>query len=113
MQYDDDNIDIYENNIIKKDKQEKLKLFRINAILGYFNKKDLEFFIKVLKHSTDYFPKKGKYGEHWTGRFLLSNRDMHNMCLDKFKKDYELLTNPEQRKIRDHIFRHLRGKQNG
>jgi len=110
MKYDE-NIPIYEDGVVKKGKQ--LELFGIEAILSMLNKKDLEFFILVLKQETDYFPKKGKFGEHWTGKLLLSNLEMHKMCLNKFKKDYELLTNPEQRKVRDHIFRQLRGKQNG
>lgn len=76
------------------------------------NQKDLAYFIRLLKHSTDYFPNKGKHGEHWTGRFLLRNQEMHNMLINKFGSDYESLTNPEQRKLREQIFRELRGKKN-
>ena len=80
--------------------------------MEYINKRDLEYFIKVLKHSTDYYSEKGKHGEHWTGRFLLTNRDMKNMCIEKFGRDYDLMTNSEQRKLRELIFAALRGDSN-
>lgn len=75
------------------------------------NEKDLQYFIKVLKHSTDYFPDKGKSGEHWTGRLLLSNDDLKRMLSNKFDRDFDLMTNSNQRKLTIRIFRELRGEE--
>ena len=71
------------------------------------NEKDLEYFIRVLKSSTEYFPKKR---EHWTGIMLLTNDDMKRMLSTKFGKDYDNMNNPNQRKLRERIFRELRGE---
>ena len=74
------------------------------------DEKEILYFIRVLKASVDYHPGKN---EHWLGISLLTNDDMHKMCSTKFGKDYVVMTNPNQRKLRERIFKALRGEQDG
>ena len=51
---------------------------------------------------------------HWLGAFILTNEDMHKQCLNLLDRDdYELRTHSERRKIRENIFRQLRGGADG
>ena len=50
---------------------------------------------------------------HWLGKKILTNDDMKTMCSTFFKKDYDLLTHSEQRKLRERIFKELRGVKHG
>lgn len=70
------------------------------------NERNLATFINVLSHSVDYDKIKNV---HWLGITILTNQDMHYMLINKFGRDYELMTNSEQRKLREKIFRELRG----
>ena len=57
-----------------------------------------------------------KSHNHWLGISILTNKDVHVMCSNKYGREYDLLTNKEQRKIRGSIFYKLRygiGEQDG
>ena len=45
---------------------------------------------------------------HWLGASILTNSDMRVMCSNKYGREYNLLTNGEQRKVRENIFYKLR-----
>ena len=49
-----------------------------------------------------------KSHNHWLGLSILTNADMRVMCSNKYGREYDLLTNPEQRKVREDIFYKLR-----
>jgi len=77
-----------------------------------YNQKD--FVIELRLKGTQYEALEGsKHKVHWLGKKILSNDDMKIMCSNFFGKDYDLLTNPEKRKVREIIFKELRGVSNG
>lgn len=45
---------------------------------------------------------------HWLGLSILTNKDVHVMCSNKYGREYDLLTNGEQRKVRESIFKGIR-----
>ena len=70
----------------------------------------IEEFVNRLKGSVEYDKKNNV---HWLGSLILSNDDMRKMCSHFFGRDYDLLTYAEQRKMREAIFKRLRGVTNG
>ena len=46
--------------------------------------------------------------KHWIGSQILTSKDMQIMCSNKYKREYDLLTNKEQRLVRDFIFKKIR-----
>ena len=70
--------------------------------------KEIQDFINLLSNTVEYV-KETK--THWLGLWILTNNDMRKMCSTKFGYTYDILTNGEQRKIREQIFRALRGEQ--
>ena len=69
----------------------------------------IEEFIKRYKNVVDYDGLR-----HWLGAFVLTNEDMKRLCMERIHRfDYELRTDSEQRKIRERIFRELRGGSDG
>ena len=79
---------------------------------------NIDDFVTELKmRGIDYDPILKK---HWIGSKLLddddkviSNNDMKNMCSRFFGRQYDILTESEQRKIRESIFEKLRGENDG
>jgi hypothetical protein len=49
-----------------------------------------------------------KEHQHLIGNDLLTNKDMRIMCSNRYGNEYIKLTNGEQRKIRENIFRKIR-----
>jgi len=45
---------------------------------------------------------------HWTGIKVVTNKEMKIMCSKKYGREYDLLTNGEQRLIRESIFKKIR-----
>jgi hypothetical protein len=45
---------------------------------------------------------------HWLGMTILTNKDMKVMCSNKYGREYDLLTNGEQRRVRESIFKAIR-----
>jgi len=45
---------------------------------------------------------------HWLGITILTNKEMKIMCSTKYGREYDLLTNGEQRLIRESIFKKIR-----
>lgn len=73
-----------------------------------------DFIIELVMKGTQYEALEGsKHKVHWLGKKVLSNQDMKIMCLNFFGKDYDLLIEPEKRKVREAIFKELRGVSNG
>ena len=75
-------------------------------------KKINEFVSELKSKGVEYDPSKK---QHWIGiknlgskKDIISNKDMKTRCENYFKDDYKLLTDSEQRNIREHIFRKLR-----
>ena len=46
--------------------------------------------------------------KHWMGITVLTNKEMKIMCSTKYGREYDLLTNGEQRLIRESIFKKIR-----
>lgn len=67
---------------------------------------DTREFIKELK----------RYGIKWNdkehlhhlGKDIITNRDMKIMCSNRYGDEYDLLTNGEQRRVRESIFKAIR-----
>lgn len=49
-----------------------------------------------------------KSHNHWLGMTILTNKDMKLMCSNKYKREYDLLTNGEQKLVRESIFKKIR-----
>ena len=49
-----------------------------------------------------------KNHRHMLGKTVLTNKDMHKMCIEFYKLEYECLSKSMQRKIREEIFYKLR-----
>ena len=45
---------------------------------------------------------------HWSGARILTNLDMKVMCSNYYGREYDLLTNGEQRRVRESIFKAIR-----
>jgi len=45
---------------------------------------------------------------HWTGIKVVTNTDMRTMCSKKYGREYDLLTNGEQRVVRESVFNKIR-----
>lgn len=45
---------------------------------------------------------------HWIGSEILTNKDMKIMCSSKYEREYDLLTNREQRLVRESVFKKIR-----
>ena len=74
------------------------------------SEREINHFILLLRGSVEYDKIKKV---HFLGISILTNYDLHKMCSHNFKKDYDLMTYAEQRKLREKIFRALRGGSNG
>lgn len=46
--------------------------------------------------------------KHWNGSQILTAKKLEDICKNHFGRDYILLTDNEQKKIVDKIFKHLR-----
>ena len=79
------------------------------------SEKRIKDFIIELKIKGARYESMEKDGEkfHWLGSSKLTNDHMRTMCSTFFEDDYNLLTDPEKRKIRDRIFDTIRGELNG
>jgi len=58
--------------------------------------------------------------KHWIGsrfisedKYIVTNLEMKTMCSHYFGREYDLLTNSQQTKVRMKVFRELKGIQNG
>jgi len=45
---------------------------------------------------------------HWLGMTILTNKEMKIMCSSKYGREYNLLTNGEQRLVRESVFKKIR-----
>ena len=72
--------------------------------------KELQYFISILDNTVEYV-KRAK--THYLGAWILTNKDMRIMCANHFGSKYDMLSGAEQRKIRERIFRALRGENDG
>ena len=53
-----------------------------------------------------------KNNRHWDGTKTVTNDEMRTMCSNRFGREYDLLTPGKKTKVRDEVFRQLRGEQN-
>ena len=65
-------------------------------------------FVKQLKGIVEYDSESKK---HWTGYKIVTNSEMKIMCSHYFGREYDLLTNSQQTKIRIKVFKMLRGDE--
>ena len=86
--------------------------------------REIKHFVDILTASVEYVVKKHIEihedeeveiitKKHLCGSTILTNRDLDKMLLNRFGNDYEFMTRPEQRKMREAIFKRLRGGSNG
>ena len=66
---------------------------------------DTSEFVKRLKGKVEWDE---ETHEHWAGIKILTNKDMHTMCSNYYGREYDLLTNGEQRRVRESIFKAIR-----
>lgn len=51
--------------------------------------------------------------KHWDGTNIITAKKMDDICKEHFGRDYILLTDNEQKKIVDKLFKHLRDYYHG
>ena len=64
-----------------------------------------EFVIELIQDGVEWDKSSHK---HWIGSEILTSKKMRIRCSNKYGREYDLLTNGEQRKIRDNIFDKIR-----
>ena len=66
---------------------------------------DTSEFVKRLKGMIEWDEESHK---HWSGISIVTNKEMHTMCSNYYGREYDLLTNGEQRRVRESIFKAIR-----
>lgn len=70
--------------------------------------KIIKFSEELKMRGVEYDP---HFRQHWDGASIVTNEDMKTMCFNRFGREYDLLTDPEKRVVREQIFRLIRGDQ--
>ena len=74
------------------------------------SEREIQYFIRILKSTVEWDKEKNV---HWCGRPILTGDDLRKMCSNRFKKDYDNMTDKNKKKLIRRIFKELRVKQDG